>query len=35
MKLDQLIEYNKNNFFSKNYAQNEAGRLAPEKLNMR
>ena len=30
MKLGQLIEYNKRNFFSKNYAKNEARRLVPD-----
>ena len=27
MKFDQLIKYNKINFFIKNHAENEAGRL--------
>ena len=41
MKLGKSIEYNKKIFFSKNYAENEAGRLVPDlflflkKLNMR
>ena len=30
MKLGELIEYNKRNFFFKNYAKNEAGRLVPD-----
>ena len=30
MKLGQLIEYNKRNVFSKNYAKNEARRLVPD-----
>ena len=30
MKLGELIEYNKINFFFKNYAENEAGRLVPD-----
>ena len=29
MKFGQLIEYNKRNIFFKNYAENQAGRLAP------
>ena len=30
MKLGQLLEYNKRNFFLKYYAENEAGRLVPD-----
>ena len=30
MKLDKSIEYNKKYFFSKNYAENEEGRLVPD-----
>ena len=30
MKLGELIEYNKRNFFFKNYAENEVGRLVPD-----
>ena len=30
MKLGKSIEYNKKYFFSKNYAENEAGRLVPD-----
>ena len=30
MKLGKSIEYNKKNFFSKNYAENETGRLVPD-----
>ena len=31
MKLDQLTEYNKKKIFStKNYAENEAGKLVPD-----
>ena len=30
MKFGQLIEYNKRNTFLKNYAENEAGRVAPD-----
>ena len=30
MKFGHLIEYNKINIFSKNYAENEAGRLVPD-----
>ena len=30
MKFDQLREYNMVIFFFKNYAENEAGRLAPD-----
>ena len=29
MKFDQLIKYPKRNIFFKNYAENEAGKLAP------
>ena len=32
MKLGQLREYNKRNFFFKNYAANEAGKLTPDLL---
>ena len=41
MKFGQLIEYDRRNIFSKNYAENEAGRVVPDlliffkKLNMR
>ena len=30
MKFGQSIEYNRRNFFFKNHAKNEAGRLVPE-----
>ena len=30
MKFGQLIEYPKEKFFKKNYAENEAGKLVPE-----
>ena len=30
MKLCQLIEYEKEIYFFKNYAENEAGRLVPD-----
>ena len=30
MKFDQVMEYSKRNIFFKNYAENEAGRLAPD-----
>ena len=30
MKFGQLIEHSKHNIFFKNYAENEAGRLAPD-----
>ena len=30
MKLAKLIEYNKEIFFLKNYAENKAGRLVPD-----
>ena len=30
MKFGQLIEYNKKNFFFKNYAENEAAKLVPD-----
>ena len=30
MKFGQLIEYNKKNFFFKNHAENDAGRVVPD-----
>ena len=30
MKFSQLLEYNKRNFFFKNHAQNDVGRLVPD-----
>ena len=30
MKFSQVVEYKNNNFFFKNYAENEAGRLVPD-----
>ena len=30
MKFGQLIEYDRRNIFSKNYAENEAGRVVPD-----
>ena len=32
MKFGQLVEYNRRNFFLKNHAENEAGRLVPDRF---
>ena len=32
MKFGQLIEYPKRNIFFKNYADNEAGKLVPDRF---
>ena len=32
MKLGQLMEHHKINFFFENYAENEAGKLVPDRF---